>query len=704
MDFAVRRFRDDEEIEDSEFEDDIEDDRPVKRRKDGRVHILDLDAGVEDEDYEEKPKLQRGRPSKSEKDEDDEDDDEHIKVETKPNRRRNRKSGAIAKLAKQNTLTQMDFLSSNMWPEEDDFDTIFGSTAVQTKSEEVETKSEKQQVASSQRWRSMAHERHDRVIPESEDIMMSGIPTLTRIGDVHSLPTSSHQRLDDHQQRLPMPLRVPHTPQKGQVLEVPSSQTPQATPISLHSRRFTSDQNGNEPSTPTPVRTVLKFNSTVKRASATKLMPRMDLSESISAPVSTIVDVEDEQDGPTTPTKAPTATLSKIGATDLTIDPVIVESQDIVAEAVAEEFALPRSVEVTAPCSLPLEDFVDEEPNLTSLVEETSGIVAELVSIMAPPPFQPRNTQVNVPLSEISANSHTQIQTQTQTQTSQATKKRIQDFNLNWARVSRPTGGEQRPDPFVQAYPMGSQTQWEFLNDDMGTYDDATGGKAHKEIVNGFLDIYTSPVRLDPGLSGINIASGGAPQHVESSSAFDTEPSTPSPAAWKRRTFVPSSLSQDNENTQQSQTPTEELLAAQLGCTYPQESHRTSFSQASTVPGTPKKSQNTFGALQYSTQGSRRVISLVNSTPEPPEQTMSSSPIEEVVEESQFASQGLPERDDGEQEVDFIEDDYADDYGTFNFRQAHTRPAGISQLLPSSILNSDIPLPPRWQDSVEVDM
>jgi hypothetical protein len=688
MEFPARRFRDDEEIADSDFEEDEEAERPMKRRKGARTQIFDLDHEIEDEDAVQ-VKTENCRQRKNDNDYNDESED-NVKVETKSNRRRSkRKSDVTPKLEKQNTITQMGFLSSNMWPgeEEVDVDSLYESTHKPAcdpiEDEERDVVSENMQLssirASTQLPKCTAHDREERVIPDSEDILVNDLPPLVHIGSIYSDQSLANHSIDERRQRLPMPLPLPHTPQKVRVLEVPSSQTPQATPISISSYRSTKEMNQSTPTTPTPVRT-LKFNSATTRASAKKLMPKMELVNDITLPSQTNVpniefEAQTEELDPITPTKSISGS------------------------------AIP-----------PRETVGDKNPKPAETLDE---VTPRPKAIMAPPKSLPRVHKPNQPPKEHYTN------LDTQTQTSQATKRRIHDFNQAWAELSEINLQQhQSIDRIRPTFLMGAETQLEFMNDDLETCVAAPAVDTSTMTILQHGAIKTSLAAPDAIDAELAVASSSTPLKVDPSVTLQAM--NQSQQVWQGQSVV--LFSQESGISQQSRTPTEDLLDAQLDyTTYPDFQHVVSdsqhlivnsqgiaFSQASTVPGTPRKSQHTFQELTSETQASERhIFSLITSTPEPPEQTILSSPIpgDAVVEDSQFDSQPLPEGeyvdDEGEyvenDEGDYVEDNYTGDDSAFKYRRAHNRPAGISQLLPSSMLNSDIPLPPRWQDSIEVD-
>jgi hypothetical protein len=613
---------------------------------------------------------EEGRRSRPKVIADSEDDEIE---EPRPKKRRKVQSMAWRRsLVKQETLTQMDFLTrpGNGLEDEDtrhpttdeaEVEPVFSMPDVIRK-DEVRAKGHEswspEKVKTTERSDDeLAH--CNRVIPDSED------PLSLEMEITEPSPTTPH----------------PQTPTRVvRVLEVPSSQTPHTTPISIHSIYTQARQPQLDPPTPSKLPSVARSspsNHVTLDGEGVRQTQLRHSKEVQSSPIATVVVIADDTDGYT---DSEDTAIIDIPSAKLDRQPTTIPLNDVQKSPSCEVSIWTRQSQ----------GLKSQQRNQSQISRHNARTQSSMRKAFEQLPFTMPETQSQI------------------TQTSPGTRRRVAEFNAIWAELDKPvrpripqpdwnrrvgTGNlePQNNGRLKMPYALGDETQLALM--EMGMDDDD-------------MEMF-SPDRLGPEPPPKNHIT--VPGTLKSEGWFeiplgggggDEDSDLPGdPSRVVVETQDANEQAQDNNNiihgSSQVRYEGDRVLETQEEEEPGDDEYPIRPSQASTVPGTPKsqRKMSQQALVQFRNTVGKEVI-VISSSPVPRRLWMPLRETEQDTKENEEEeeSQGLPEYPDSCENTVVA--------GNFHDEGGRRRPAGISQLLPSSIMN-DLPLPPQ---SSEMDI
>ncbi|KAF2670577.1 hypothetical protein BT63DRAFT_241509 [Microthyrium microscopicum] len=536
-------------------------------------------------------------------------------------------------LKKQDTLTQMDFvkLGKSLWSDEDDDNLTFPE----------EKPFEEGRGDNGSEHEQEHEEGYEEVMGDVDpmiesdqghgDALCAVESVSSPVQNLRVIPDSEEMMETQTQSKVINP-QDPQTPKKAHKLEIPSSQTPSGTPFSIHSRRVARARDADNEASPTPIR--VRTNASIQENEREE--------EIQSSPVAAAYMFQ-------APKKSPTrATLSS---------PKLMEPGEI-------------------------DMYHYRGPKDSQNPESQTG----------------RTNHYSNNLQTQTLPSH---ETQTQTQQTPRTKIKIQEFNARWAEINRKRR-PMAPPQFKPRHDAIKSHQQMSLDDDAFTLGEETQlalSNETSEITSNSQDNVTGHESDIPPASFRSERSFEIPTHEEilkstqiSSPENGDNPDSPILSKVFSR-VIGSSQSPDDEEDSLPESPIKEpvFLIPTDSRQHDQDESPIHPSQATTVPGTQQLTQNDPASVEFVQPQPIRIpnnnseVIIISSSSQqfgtsPPLQGLESLPLP-------AESQELPEA------------------GTQPIRKSKPdRPPGISQLLPSSAMNSDLPSPPVWQEeSLEMD-
>lgn len=564
----------------------------------------------------------------------DSEDDDDFEEPREKKRRKIVRTVATITLMKQDTLTQMDFLKRMAMDETDEELRELGI---------LDDANPRAGATTLDASNSSSRIEEDEITAMIPDVIPTSSVEERPIPGQRTIPDSEESTNLERENPAPTASTVldPSTPRRVRVLEVPSSQTPTATPFSISS--ISSQRKSNFPETPSPSK-----------------QPTRGSSLRTNSPLKALL----------------SSSRSKPSFQDFAAEGRLLDAESPAVPEHAAELSEPEEdLSIDIPCAKI--NNISPVPTLNERLRRSAS-KAQMIREHSQKP------NGMLPIHEY-IDTDTQSQSQSQTQVSQGTKKRVADFNARWLAISKPqipkvpepncdlaapvaSVGTRHNNSQKSRYIMSRETQ--IALQEIGDYDDdenLSPEKLQLHKSNGHILVPASSVVEAPSHDH---GTCNATQHV-----FTMNQSSHTRYQTKerpRRLVIPAS--QDDSQDMILETP-DEHVALHDSPIRP--------SQASTAPCTPRSQH--ISQPRFTGQIPNDVV-VISSSPMIP--TMS-SPLDTKFEVDEN-NDSLPAYDHAE-------------YGDENAVEADDikstrRKQGISQLLPSSIMDSDVPLPPESMD------